>query len=382
MGWKSDLLELPLGMAAALSGGAARQPAEPNSIFILRNNDIGDLLVSTPLFEALRTRFPAARIVAGIGDWNRPILQNNPYVTEVLSVNAPWMNKYSASSHLTEMARGSIGYIYGSAEARELASRRFDIGIDVFGTQFGSLLLMRAGIPYRLGVRGFRGGHTAAQACVAFDPLEHVSRANLRFAELLGAYDLPEARPQLFLTREERATAAEIWDSAPSAANAERPIRIVVGHGAGLAEKAWPLDNYILLVSELYRLGNVSVIAVGGKDQLGDCARIAAVARYATTVATAQTLRETFALVADADLVICNSSMLLHVAAAFHVPTVLLLGPSIDSASVHHATWGYRSGCITLGRDAGRETIADPAKALQAAAKLLAETRCLARSPS
>jgi len=73
-------------MAAALSGrrSAAACRAElhlhPTPTTIL-----ADLLVSTPLFEALRTRFPAARIVAGIGDWNRPILQNNPYVTEVLS---------------------------------------------------------------------------------------------------------------------------------------------------------------------------------------------------------------------------------------------------------------------------------------------------------
>ncbi len=35
-------------------------PASPRSIFVLRNNDLGDLLVVTPLFEALRRRIPEA----------------------------------------------------------------------------------------------------------------------------------------------------------------------------------------------------------------------------------------------------------------------------------------------------------------------------------
>ncbi len=68
----------------------------PKSIFVLRNNDIGDLLAVTPLFEALRRRFPAARLTAGVGDWNRDVLANNPYVTDVLPVNAPWNNKFVA----------------------------------------------------------------------------------------------------------------------------------------------------------------------------------------------------------------------------------------------------------------------------------------------
>src|SRR5205823_1876158 len=64
---------------------------------------------------------------------------------------------------------------------------------------FGSLLLMRAGISWRLGVRGYAGGCTAAQQWVDFDAREHVGRSALRFAELLGASDLPENRPQIFL---------------------------------------------------------------------------------------------------------------------------------------------------------------------------------------
>ena len=45
-----------------------------------------------------------------------------------------------------------------SDEAKAIQSIGPEIGIDVLGSGFGALLLMRAQIPYRLGVRGYAGG--------------------------------------------------------------------------------------------------------------------------------------------------------------------------------------------------------------------------------
>jgi hypothetical protein len=62
-------------------------------IFILRNNDLGDVLLATPLAEGLRKAFPNAYISMGVGDWARPLLENNPTLDEIISINAPWHNK-------------------------------------------------------------------------------------------------------------------------------------------------------------------------------------------------------------------------------------------------------------------------------------------------
>ena len=52
-------------------------------------------------------------------------------------------------------------------------------------------------------------------------------------------------------------------------------------------------------------------------------------------------MRIMFALVETADVVLTNSSMLLHVAAAFRRPTVAVLGGSVTRPEVHDAIWGY-----------------------------------------
>ena len=144
----------------------------PVSIFVLRNNDIGDVICSTPLFAALRQWFPAARIAAGVGRWAEPILRHNPNVDEVLLTDAPWYNKFVHDRSFLSALR----YITRSEQVRELARRRFDIGIDVLGSHFGALLLRRARIPWLLGVRGFAGGHSICQQTLEFEPNTHVAR--------------------------------------------------------------------------------------------------------------------------------------------------------------------------------------------------------------
>lgn len=331
-------------------------PAVPGSIFVLRNNDIGDVLVITPLFDALRRRFPTARIVAGVGPWSADVLRGNPYVSEVLTVQAPWFNKYTRDVG----PAGRLAYLWRSPEVRALRDRGFDVGIDVLGSAWGALLLLRAGIPCRLGVRGYAGGHAATHFAVRYDPREHVGRSALRFAELLGATEFPEPRPQIFLSAAEREAGERLWSG-------ERKRRVVVAPGGGLAVKLWPRERFVSLLRRLGELGDIEVAVVGGPMEHGWADELAAGIPGARSL-LGLGLRETFALVAAADLVLCNSSLLLHVAAAFRRPTVALLGESFPSASGHQAQWGYPGTCRSLGPEPGDGgSLATPEEALAAA---------------
>ncbi len=351
MGWKGSIIEVPVWLGSKIAPTLEHVPAEPDSIFVLRNNDIGDLLVTTPLFQALRERFPNSRIVAGVGNWNTEVLQHNPYIDEVLAVNAPWNNKFTAPQRTRDVVR----YIWFSKEARQIADKRFDIGIDVLGSHVGSALMMRAGIPYRLGVKGYRGGHSAARKHVTYNDAEHVGRSALRFAELLGATKLPTSRPQIFLSGEEREIGQRRW--LQSVQGAGKPVRIVVGPGGGFPEKCWPSPCYAELMECLTQCPGVKIIVVGGKQDRETGSMLAGAARAARSLAGELTLRETFALVAASDLVICNPSMLLHVAAAFRKMSFVLLGEYFPSAAQHQVQWGYPETCWTLGKDHGHPDI-------------------------
>lgn len=335
MSWKRHAIETACGLLSRLAPSAPRIPANPRSIFVLRNNDIGDLLVVTPLFAALRRRFPEARIIAGIGDWNRDVLRDNPNVDEILPMNAPWHNGQIRPKGLPPALR----YIATSSEVAALARRQCDIGIDVLGSPQGSLLFLRAGIPWRIGVRGYAGGDSAAQQCVPFDEREHVGRAALRFAELLGATELPENRPQIFLPGH------------PSPHDA-----IVVAPGGGFPEKCWPLAHFAALLDHL---APRRVMIVGGPRDSEAGAFLARGRAYVQDRTARLSLQETFEIIAGARGVICNSSVAMHVAAAFHKPCAVLLGEHFPDAAQHAAQWGYPETRV-LGRGADHPGIWTP----------------------
>lgn len=340
-------LESVVAAARAVSSTTATPPREPRSIFVLRNNDVGDLLIVTPLFEALRRRFPGAEIVAGVGHWNLDVLRGNPHITDTLVIDAPWFNRYANAGALAP-----IRYVMTSPQTAALARRRFDVGIDVLGSAWGSLLLMRAGIPWRLGVRGYAGGHTGASVCVPFDSGEHVGRMALRFAEALGATDLPPNRPQIFLSADERDVGEGLW-------RPRRGPRVLIGPGAGLESKRWELERFAALIALLP--AQADVVLTGGPNERPLLDALASA--NARPLLTAS-LRETFALAAAADVVFCNGSMLLHAAAAFSKPTVVASGPQSPPAGAHQAQWGYPGTSVTLERSA------TPADAIAAARAL------------
>jgi ADP-heptose:LPS heptosyltransferase len=344
MGWKNLLIEAPVWLISRFY----RPRFDPNrktprEILVLRPNDFGELLTTTPLFEALRKRFPTTRLIAGVGSWGRPILENNPFVDEIVEIDAPWNNKLVEDrSH-----RNVMRFLWKSPQVAALRARGgFDVGIDVLGSHMGAVLLMRAGVRYRIGVRGYRGGWSGCQDYIEF-ARRQCGRAALGQAELLGAKTLPEARPQLFLTDDERLQAAQVWNAGE--AGGRRAVRIVAGVGAGVSSKAWDArqvgDALTRIAEAMEKAGNAcNIVIVGSDTDRLRAEKAMAAASPATAIrsmAGEVSMRIMFALVENADVVLTNSSMLLHVAAAFQRPTVAVIGGSVTRPEVHDAIWGY-----------------------------------------
>jgi len=70
--------------------------------------------------------------------------------------------------------------------------------------------------------------------------------------------------------------------------------------------------------------------------------------------------------VKSSDLVLSNSSVLMHAAAAFDVSNLVLLGEWYDSAALHHKQWGHKH-TIVMGPEvsAQKKLITNPLEAFQ-----------------
>ena len=317
----------------------------PSSVFVLRNNDLGDVLVATPLIEGIKKSFPSAKVCIGVGNWAKPLVENNPHIDEIIPCNAPWHNKqncrYPANSIRTFLE--GIIYCIFSREARFISKQKYSHGIDMLGSRQGSWLLRRSGVTNRFGVKGYAGGENWCQKFINFDINRNVAVSGLEFLRLLGSNKQIEPRPKVYLTAYEQAEARKIWTSLNGNSR-----KIIIAPGGGFPEKCWGNQNFTELTKLLQNnLGNSISIIGSAEDRnsikIKNCKRV-------LNLCGKLNLRQSAAMVSNSELVITNSSLAMHLAGAFRVPSITVLGDWYDSASLHHQQWGYDEG-VVCGRE-------------------------------
>ncbi|MBI2166825.1 MAG: glycosyltransferase family 9 protein [Candidatus Omnitrophica bacterium] len=111
---------------------------DPSRILITRTDRMGDLLLSTPVFEALRLRFPKAHLACLTFLENRELVEGNPFLDEVI---------------LYDKRGGEKGGFGNFRFARRLAEKRFDTVVHLHPTNRMHWVSWLAGIPVRIGYR-------------------------------------------------------------------------------------------------------------------------------------------------------------------------------------------------------------------------------------
>jgi ADP-heptose:LPS heptosyltransferase len=311
------------------------------NFFVLRNNDLGDVLVATPLLEALKTAFPESKVSIGVGDWAMPLLENNPYVDEVIACNAPWHNKqncrFPANSPKTFLE--GLSYVLFSKESRYISTKKFTHGIDVLGSRQGSWLMRRAKTPNRFGVKGYAGGDNWCTKYIDFIEERKVAEAGLEFLNLMNAEVEIDPRPSFYLTENETTEAKNSWGE-----RSESTKRIIIAPGGGFPEKCWGDQNFTELTNVLLKNENYTICIIGSKE---DKNRISSNdSSQLTNLCGKLSIRQSAAMVSVADFVVCNTSLCMHLAGAFKTPSLTLLGEWYDSAELHQKQWGYPESTI------------------------------------
>lgn len=296
---------------------ASELPVTFRRILVIRRDNIGDLLCTTPLLTALRSRYPAADIAVLANSYNAPVLAGNPDIDRVYA--------YTKAKH----ARGArmVSWWREWSVYRGLRAARFDLVIHANPSVHPRTgrLVRYLGAPYRIGVDDGHGSYNLAIEPGAVPRAHHVEQVYALLAPL-GITGRPGPLTLV-----------------PDAA----PVRRADGPVAGVHLSSrkpcnrWPLSNYRGLIDRLsaadvaiklfWAPGSRDDRRHPGDDELADelCRHHSAIEPVPT-----RSLPELIRGLAGTDLVVCPDGGALHIAAALGLPVVALFGCT-DSA-----TWG------------------------------------------
>jgi heptosyltransferase-2 len=265
-------------------------------ILVLRGGAIGDFIVTLPVLQKLRTRWPAAHLE----------LIGYPHVAELARV-AGLVDRV-ASLDKAEIARFfSLRPDFTEAQREYLRSFHFVISYlhDPDGTVRQNLMAA--------GARQVLYGSPLITAGHAIESL-------LKPLETLALYAEDAEQPRLTLDTEQLG-----WGRHWLAAHKLTAPVLVVHPGSGSLHKNWPFDNFVALLRDLPH--TIAPMLILGE---ADAALAPLLARDlpGVPVLTGCSLLEVAGVLALAAAYLGNDSGITHLAAALGVTVVALFGPS------------------------------------------------------
>ena len=313
-------------------------PSPRNILIIHTHGGMGDLIVSSVLAEALKRSFPACRVTVWPQRRYIGLFDHHPFVDACLELDpaAPvWTN------------------------LRPLRAHGFDAVIISWSVTRHAWLAWLAAIPIRVGrtdrlLYSFLYTHRVHLRSRQGDRTSQWTDIQLDYARSIGCQASPDLKPIVVVTPTEKEKAAAFLKS-NGITGEKRICGLHVCKGLVVDEARWPLDRFVEIAAGLLRQGfDVAVTGVANEKPL-----TAAVAERARTALAADpgtdapgritdlaglcSLRETAAVIARMDALICPDTGVGHLAAALNVPTVAIFPVRSDiSARWRPAIDAYR----------------------------------------
>lgn len=345
-------------------------------ILLIRRDNIGDLICTTPAIRSLREEFPKVKLSVLVNSYNAGVLENNPDIDEIYV--------YEKAKHIEDKNRFSV-WLKNLKLLLQIRRERYDVAIGC-GYRYSPRLArytFLTGAKKRIGYAPPNvrppGRHTVLQMPFFYnlpipEPSEpiHEVVSSFRLLEPLGITGEP---PGLVLM--------------PSAREAEKAMQylkhyglthnnIVAVHISSRKENnRWPAEGFIELGNELIEKYNVLPLllwAPGSSKNSkhpGDDEKAFEIATGMVSVPVlykTTKLKELIAVISLCKLVICCDGGAMHIAAALGKPILTMWG-STDKK--RWLPWKVENIILQKGRNAADVNVEE---VLAAFAKLWGKT--------
>ena len=305
-------------------------------ILVIRRDNIGDLILTTPLIHALRRRYPEAWIGALVNSYNARVLEANPDLDEVFI--------YTKAKH---RGSASVWSAYWSTISLILRLRGMHVDIAILASPAASSKArMFARRIKAKTIAGFGESTSPGYGLTAgaAGPLHEVEEA-FRIAPLFGI-DGPPPRTAVFANEREVASArSQIAHALP-----RNSTLIGVHISARKVNQRWPAEKFVEFLLKLReRQPDIAFVlfwSPGESDNPthpGDDAKahqiLEQLGNFPITPFPTIALSDLFAGLAVCELVICSDGGAMHAAAALGKPILCFFGNS-DARQWH--PWGVQ----------------------------------------
>lgn len=279
----------------------------PQKILIVQTAFIGDVILATPLVQALQSIFAPCEIDFMAIPAAANLLEKNPGINRVLIFDK--RGKQRSAAALLRFAKA-------------LRAEKYDLAIVPHRSLRSALLVWLARIPLRVGFDRSAGAFLLTQRARYQE--KHEVERNLDLLRPFGKIP-QELKPQVDWDEADAARVAELTKNADS-----KRVWCALAPGSVWATKRWPADRFAKLAKALIAELHASVFLIGGESDAELCREIQQSAgENCFNLAGMSSLRQSAALLDRCAVLISNDSAPTHLGVATNCNVLTIFGPTV-----------------------------------------------------
>lgn len=303
------------------------------NILVVKLSAIGDVIHALPVSYAIKERFPEAHLTWVVEKPAYPILEDNPYIDDIILFEKAKFRSVSGFLH-------EIGPF-----RRQLRARPYDASLDLQGLFKSAAIVWNAGARQRVGTANMReGAHLVSRPVRGAHAEGHIVERYLDVARALGC-TVDEVRFPVAVSERDRA-AAEMLLAREGVQDGRAFVAFAIG--ANWPNKRWPVEHFAALADRLYRARYVPVLVGGGRLDETLAQDIMAASEIPPVNLVGRTnLKQLAHIFTRAALVLGGDTGPVHLAAGLGTPTVMLMGPTDAN---RNGPYGQQENAIEVDR--------------------------------
>ncbi|MGH7197415.1 MAG: lipopolysaccharide heptosyltransferase II [Candidatus Omnitrophota bacterium] len=265
-----------------------KPPDKVRKILVVTLSNIGDVILTLPVFQSLLRAYPGALLHAVVGEGAKEVLEGDARITQVIPYNKrmSWSEKFRF--------------------IRAIRGERFDLIVDLRKSLIGL----------------FGGGRFRNSYLDHSKKSLHRAKRHLRALEGL----VPEDEEGSFF---DGRPVFAVSEAVREAAGAQERRLVLAAPGSKSDIKKWPAEHFARLLDRLILADHCRVVLVGDKADAADAGKVKSLMTERVTDLCGKTnLKELEVLLKHATMLVTNDSAPLHLADALKTPTVAIFGPT------------------------------------------------------
>jgi len=311
-------------------------PAFLRRVLVIKLRHHGDVLLTSPVFSALKQYAPHAEIDALVYQDTQEMLSLHPAIHQILTIDRNWKK-----AGVLRQCSAELGLL------RKLRQRHYDLVITLTEHNRGAWLSRLLGSRWSVGPQGDYGRFFKKSFSHRYLPVpgnrRHTVEIHLDALRRIGIYPNDLERHLILVPGHN----AEATLGAKLEKLGLTPQRYILIHPTSRwSFKSWPVERMAQLIDLLSARGlNVLLTAAPSAEELAMVTQIQSrLQRPVTSLAGELSLKELAAAIDQAQLYIGVDSVPMHIAAAMQTPCVALFGPSGD---IEWGPWQVKHRVVT-----------------------------------